>query len=370
MAEQYNSGYSEVQNNNQDFQSFLKDKAFEVWEKRNEQNILILVICLLFLIAWAFDWVCGGIFCITSACLAIYELFPERFKHNKKQTQKAILIIYLCGSLAAFVISIIFENKRFIHQVYSIATGELIGLAISFIVIKRLKKLAKIKGLLIESNGIVDLNQTTDDNINDDLMEIEASFLALDENIKKYCCYAFIGVLVLLWIIGMFAQLAFLSFILYSILIMILYEGTENIPFLAQLIQNKKLMLLAGFSLLGAIFFILSLVTKAYENGENFSGDIYSGISGMLFACSLSIFYFKKWKKLFKLPDNQSSQLPPNIQNPLNPQNELALREQSLPISFKEQVNASQELKSISSEQKTASPVKESTEVIKENNLI
>ena len=31
-------------------------------------------------------------------------------------------------------------------------------------------------------------------------MEIEASFLALDENIKKYCCYAFIGVLVLLWI--------------------------------------------------------------------------------------------------------------------------------------------------------------------------
>ena len=32
-------------------------------------------------------------------------------------------------------------------------------------------------------------------------------------------------------------------------------------------------MLLAGFSLLGAIFFILSLVTKAYENGENFSGN-------------------------------------------------------------------------------------------------
>ena len=51
---------------------------------------------------------------------------------------------------------------------------------------------------------------------------------------------------------------------------MIIYEGTENIPFFSQIIRDKKFMLLALFSTIGALFLLLSIFMKSDDSSSSF----------------------------------------------------------------------------------------------------
>ena len=58
---------------------------------------------------------------------------------------------------------------------------------------------------------------------------------------------------------GIITKLYVLQFIFYTILIMILYEGTAKIPILSSLIPNKNKMLLILFFCIGIILFLAGL---------------------------------------------------------------------------------------------------------------
>ena len=62
------------------------------------------------------------------------------------------------SALAALIFSFIIGRKEFLYAMMQITAGQLIGFAISFLIIKKIKKMAKKKRLLNENSSIVDVN--------------------------------------------------------------------------------------------------------------------------------------------------------------------------------------------------------------------